>query len=161
MSGKHWVTMSGLLALIGACASHGEGQVVQHGASAQEDLQGAMESNRRRLTEREQARLHALESETTRVANRLKYEGTAEQRAAWDQELHDIEHDRKLLGEELRGAELTTSDDWEEEHERLTSMIDVLIVAGNETAAQIDRALDADRAAARARGDKPLTTATE
>lgn len=161
MSGKHWITMSGLLALAGACASHSQGQAVQHGASVQGDRQDAVESSRQRLTERALARLHALESETTRVANRLKYEGTAEQRAAWDQEIHAIDHDRKLLGEELREAELTTTDEWAEEHERLTGMIDVLIVAGNEAAAQIDRALDADRAAARARSDKPPTTATD
>jgi len=161
MLGKPCVTMSVLLAaLSGACASQSDS--LQSGvAPAQGDGRGAVESERRDLTERALARLGELESETTRVANRLKYEGTAEQRAAWDQEIHDIEHDRELLGKELREAELAPTNEWAVEHERLTSMIDVLIIYGNETAAQIDRALDADRAAARARSVEPATTATE
>lgn len=162
MSGKQCVTMSVFLAaLAGACGSQREG--LQSGL-APPPVDGpaiAVDSDRRELTARALARLDELASETTRVANRLKYEGTAEQRAAWDQELHDIEHDRKLLGKQLREVELEATDEWAFEHERLTRMIDVLITSGNEAAAQIDRALDADRAAARARSVEPATAATE
>lgn len=91
----------------------------------------------------------------TRVASRLRYEGTAEQRAAWDEEINDVEHDRKLLLEQLREAELGDTETWRDEHARLAPMVDVLIIAGKETAAQIDRALDADRAAARVRSAEP------
>lgn len=159
---KQCVAMSVLLAaLAGACASQREGLQSGLASPPGDDPGSGVEPDRRELTARALARLDELESETTRVANRLKYEGTAEQRAAWDQQLHDIEHDRKLLGKQLRQVELEATDEWAFEHERLASMIDVLITSGNETAAQIDRALDADRAAARARSVEPASAATE
>lgn len=161
MLGKQRVTMSLLLALAGACASQSS-KLRSDLAPAPGDGGGSVaEPNRRELTERALARLGELESETTRVANRLIYEGTVEQRAAWDQELHAIEHDRKLLTEQLREAEVAATEEWASDYEHLTSIVDVLIIVGNETAAQIDRALDADRAAARARSAEPGTTATE
>jgi hypothetical protein len=161
MLAKQCVVSVLLTVLAGACASQSKSLQGGAGSARPDDRDSAVESERRERTERALVRLGELESETTRVANRLKYEGTAEQRAAWDQELHAVEHDRKLLGKKVREAELGDADEWEEEHERLTSMIDALITAGNETAAQIDRALDADRAAARARSEEPAMTATE
>lgn len=108
----------------------------------------ADEAERREVTQSTERRLSKLQGETARVASRLEHEGTVEQRAAWGQELSDIDHDGRLLRRQLREVELSPSEEWAEQHARLSAMVEVLVEFGEKAAGKIDRALDADRAAA-------------
>jgi hypothetical protein len=129
------------VALAWGCASQKpnlETDVARASASPPNDV----DRTRRDLSRLARERLEALETQMRRVAGRLESEGTPAQRAQWGRELRNIEHDRQLLGAELRESERAPFDEWADMHGMLTSLIDVLAACGAKAAVQIDRSLD-------------------
>jgi hypothetical protein len=87
--------------------------------------------------------LGLIRQELLRVSNRLAREGTTDQRAHWQGDLSDIEHDCTLLAAEWQDAERRPEAERVALRARLAPMIDVLYAVHARTAAEIDRSLDA------------------
>ena len=87
-------------------------------------------------------RLVTLRREMLRVTSRLEHEGTADQRALWQEELSDIANDCGELATQWRNAERMSQLDRAAEHARLVPLIDVLYAVNARTAAQIEHSLD-------------------
>lgn len=86
--------------------------------------------------------LQQLADETQRVSLRLEREGTLDQRERWQQELSDIEHDRKLLRDNLQAQERAREEDSTDALEAMSATIDALYAIGTHTLSEIDRALN-------------------
>jgi hypothetical protein len=140
---RNGLMMSSLAAaLCFACASQTSTLRADAGRETSASPHSDVDATRRDMNRLARERLDAIEKEMVRVARRLDTEGTPAQRAQWGRELSDIEHDRKLLGAELRDSERASFDEWADTHGMLTSLIDVLAACGTKAAVQIDRSLD-------------------
>src|SRR3954471_1728713 len=70
--------------------------------------------------------LEQIAGEMQRVALRLERGRTLDQRERWQQELNDIEHDRKLLRDNLEEQERAREEDSADAREAMSATIDAL-----------------------------------
>jgi len=126
------------LALNEAASPHSQQPISPHNQQPLEAQETALDTS---TPAREQ--LGLMQQELLRVSSRLAREGTTDQRAHWQGDLSDIEHDCTLLAAEWQDAERRPQAERVALRARLAPMIEVLYAIHTRTAAEIDRSLDA------------------